>query len=100
MFIRSRIVSLAAVSAACAVALGLGTTSPAAAQSEAALKSYFEGRRVTIRLDMPGSASGVDVHADASRAVDFKRYNNDLKRYGAAIRSGESVPITLVKVKD
>lgn len=100
MFIRSRVLSPAAVAAACAVATALGTSTPAAAQTEAALKSYFEGKRVTLRLDMPGSADGVDVHADASRAVDFKRYNNDLKRYGTAIRSGDSVPITLVKVKD
>ena len=100
MFTRSRVYSPAAVAAACAVATALGTSAPAAAQTEAALKSYFEGKRVTLRLDMPGSADGVDVHADASRAVDFKRYNNDLKRYGTAIRSGDSVPITLVKVKD
>jgi hypothetical protein len=40
------------------------------------------------------------VHADASRAVDFKRYNSDLKHYGTAIRAGDSVPITLVKIKD
>ena len=100
MFTRSGVFSPAAVAAACAVATALGTSTPAAAQTEAALKSYFEGKRVTLRLDMPGSADGVDVHADASRAVDFKRYNNDLKRYGTAIRSGDSVPITLVKVKD
>jgi len=100
MFTRSGVFSPAAVAAACAVAMALGTSTPAAAQTEAALKSYFEGKRVTLRLDMPGSADGVDVHADASRAVDFKRYNNDLKRYGTAIRSGDSVPITLVKVKD
>ena len=100
MFTRSGVFSPAAVAAACAVAMALGTSTPAGAQTEAALKSYFEGKRVTLRLDMPGSADGVDVHADASRAVDFKRYNNDLKRYGTAIRSGDSVPITLVKVKD
>ncbi len=34
----------------------LALAAPAAAQSEAALKSYFEGRRVTLRMDMPGDA--------------------------------------------
>ena len=29
---------------------------PAAAQNEAALKASFEGRRVTLRIDMPGDA--------------------------------------------
>jgi hypothetical protein len=101
MFIRtrSRLSSRAGAVAACAVATALGVASPAAGQSEAALREYFEGKRVTVRLDMPGSADGVDVHADASRAIDFKRYNNDLKRYGTAIRSGDSVAITLVKMK-
>jgi hypothetical protein len=99
MFIRFRASSRAAVALACAVAAPLGMASPAAAQNEAALKTYFEGKRVIVRLDLPGSSDGVDVHADASRAVDFKRYNNDLRRYGTAIHSGDSVAVTLVKVK-
>ena len=74
-------------------------TSPAGAQSEGALKSYFEGTRVTLRMDMPGAADGVDVHPDAGRAIDYKDYNNDLRRYGTAIRSGDTVSVTLVKVK-
>jgi hypothetical protein len=72
---------------------------PAAAQDEAALKSYFEGKRVTVLMDMPGSADGVDVHADARRAVDYDKYRDHLKRYGAAIRSGDTVVVTLVKLK-
>ena len=72
---------------------------PAAAQSEEALKSFFEGKRVTLRMDMPGTSDGVDVRADAKRAIDFGKYKDTLKRYGTAIRSGETVPVTLVKVK-
>src|SRR3984893_9190711 len=72
---------------------------PAIAQIEQALKPYFEGSRVTLRLGMPGTSDGVDVQADAARAVDYQRYQNDLKRYGTAIRAGESVIVTLVKVK-
>jgi hypothetical protein len=99
MFTPARLSPLAAFVATCTAAAMLAAPRPAAAQSEAALKSYFEGRRVTLRMDMPGSADGVDVHADASRAIDFKDYNTDLKRYGTAIRAGDSVPISLVKLK-
>ena len=100
MFKPARVVSHpAAAAAVCTAVLALAVARPAAAQSEAALRSYFEGKRVTLRMDMPGSSDGVDVRADASRAIDFKDYNNDLKRYGTAIRAGDSVPITLVKVK-
>jgi hypothetical protein len=71
----------------------------AAAQNEAALKAFFEGRRVTVQIDMPGSSDGVDVHADAKQSVDFGRVRDNLKRYGTAIRSGDSITVTLVKVK-
>ena len=77
----------------------LALAAPAAAQNEAALKSYFEGRHVTLRVDMPGTSEGVDVHADASRAVDYQRYRDDLKRYGTSIRAGDTVVVTLVKEK-
>jgi hypothetical protein len=82
-----------------AAVVSLAPVVPAAAQSEAALKSYFEGRRVTLRMDMPGTSDGVDVHADASRAIDDQDYRNNLKKYGAAIRAGDAVSVTLVKVK-
>jgi hypothetical protein len=77
----------------------IALAAPAAAQSEAELKSHFEGRRVTLRMDMPGDADGVDVHADAKRAIDFGKYKDALKQYGTAIHVGETAIVTLVKVK-
>ena len=74
---------------------------PAAAQNERALRDFFEGRRVTLKLDMPGTSDGVDVRVDAPRAaaIDFREYRDRLKEHGTAIRSGESSIVTLVKVK-
>ena len=80
-------------------ALVLALAAPAAAQNEDALKQYFEGHRVTVRLDMPGDADGVDVHADARQAVDFGKYKDNIRRYGVAIPNGASAVVTLVKVK-
>ena len=77
----------------------MALAAPASAQSEAELKSAFEGRRVTLRIDMPGDSGGVDVHADARRALDFNKYKDALKRYGTAIHVGETVVVTLVKLK-
>jgi hypothetical protein len=77
----------------------LALAAPAAAQNEAALKAYFEGTRVAVRLDMPGDSDGVDVHADAKVAVDYGKYKDKLKRYGTAIHAGETSEVTLVKVK-
>ena len=95
MFTLPRVSKIAASAAGIVVLFAGG----AAAQSEAALKSFFEGQRVTLRIDMPGTSDGVDVHADAPRAVDFNGYRDDLKKYGTAIRAGDTVTVTLVKVK-
>lgn len=76
-----------------------GLAAPAAAQDEAALRSFFEGKRVTVRIDMPGTSDGVDVHADSRRPLDSREYGERLKTCGTAIHAGESVVVTLVKVK-
>jgi hypothetical protein len=81
------------------LALCLAAAAPAAAQNEGALREFFEGKRVTVKIDMPGSSDGVDVQADAREAIDYPRYRDHLKRFGTAIRSGESITVTLVKVK-
>src|SRR3989442_6368287 len=95
MFISARVHNAGVVAAAIVVA----AAAPAAAQSEAALKTFFEGQRVTLRIDMPGTSDGVDVHADAPRVVDFSEYRDGLKKYGTGIRAGDTVTVTLVKVK-
>ena len=81
----------------CLVAAAAAT--PAFAQNESSLKSFFEGRRVTVKIDMPGTSDGVDVEADARQPIDYGQYRDRLKRYGTALRAGESVTVTLVKMK-
>ncbi len=77
--------------------------SPVAAQSpaqiEASLKSYFEGKRITLRMDMPGSADGVDIRLEPATGINMSEYRNDLRRYGTAIAAGESSTVTLIKLK-
>ncbi len=77
----------------------LALAAPAAAQTEEALRAAFEGKRVMPRIDMPGTSDGVDVHGDARHALDYKEYGDRLKRYGAAIHAGDSVTVTVVKLK-
>ena len=86
-----------------AVAVGtaailIGLAAPAAAQDEDALRG-LEGKRVTVKIDMPGTADGVDVKADARQPIDYREYGDRLKKYGTSIRSGESAIVTLIKVK-
>ncbi len=72
---------------------------PALAQTEQALKAFFEGKTVGVKLDMPASSAGIDVFPDAARA-DYKAYGDRIKAYGTSIRAGESSIVTLVRVKD
>lgn len=71
-----------------------------ATQDERTLKRAFEGTTVTVRMDMPGTEDGVDVYPGAGTPLDYARYAQRLKTYGVAIRTGESVMVTKVKVKD
>src|SRR5262245_34167523 len=78
----------------------LGAATPAAAQSEAELKDFFEGKSVRLKIDMPGTQEGVDVYPDARRPMDFDRYSQRLRSYGTAIHNGDSVMITRIRVKE
>jgi hypothetical protein len=77
----------------------LPTARPAAAQSESQLRSFFEGRTVAVKLEMPGAQEGVDVYPDAPQAIDFPKLASRLKRFGTAYRAGDQAMVTRVKVK-
>src|SRR5438309_204837 len=87
------------VSLAVSVVIIIALARPAPAQDEDALKAFFEGKRVVVKVDMPGTADGVDVRVDENQPIDFKKYGDRLKAYGTSIREGESAVVTLVKVK-
>jgi hypothetical protein len=74
-------------------------TAPLAAQTEADLQQYFEGRRVTLKIAMPGTESGVDIYPGTGRPLDYPRYAARLKDNGTAIRSGDDAMITKIRVK-
>jgi hypothetical protein len=71
----------------------------AQAQSEAALKEYFEGKSVTLKLAMPGTESGVDIYPADAKPLDYPRYAGRLKDNGTAIRAGERAMVTKIRVK-
>ncbi len=69
------------------------------AQSEAALREYFEGKTVTLKLAMPGTEDGVDVYPTDDPPLNYPKYAGRLKEHGTAIRPGETVMVTKIKVK-
>ena len=72
----------------------------AASQTEEHLRAYFEGASVRVKLEMPGTSEGVDVYPDRAQPIDFPKHAGRLKRFGTAVRRGEEMLVTKVKVKD
>lgn len=70
-----------------------------AAQSEAALKEYFEGRTVNLKIAMPGTENGVDLYPGTSKPLDYPRHADRLKDYGTALKPGDAALVTKVKIK-
>jgi hypothetical protein len=81
-----------------AVAAGLAAR-PASAQTESALRAAFEGKTVTVKLDMPATSQGVDVFPLEQMPVDFREVAQRLKDNGTALKMGQQVMITKVLVK-
>jgi hypothetical protein len=75
-------------------------TAALAAQDEAGLRRALEGKRITVKIEMPASQEGVDVFPGSERPIDFPKLSGRLKKYGTALKDGESAMITKVKVKD
>ncbi len=88
------------IALACAGLVATQAAAQSLAQSEEALRDYFEGKSIIVKLDMPASQTGIDVYADARRPLNFAEYTQRIKATGIAVRSGDSVMITRIKVKE
>ncbi len=72
----------------------------ATAQSQEALSQFFEGKQITVKMDMPGTQKGVDVYPDRPQPLDAKKYAERLKTFGTSLRNGDTVMVTKVKLKN
>jgi hypothetical protein len=70
------------------------------AQDGASLSQFFEGKQVVVKIDMPGSQEGLDLYPQKPNPFDAKAYGSRMKKYPVSLRSGDTVVVTTVKVKD
>jgi hypothetical protein len=70
------------------------------AQSESDLKTYFEGKQVTLRIDMPATSGGVNVYPERAQSMNYDEHNERLKDHGASMLRGDKATISKVSVKD
>jgi hypothetical protein len=82
----------------CLTLFALVVASPAGAQNQASLEKAFEGREVTVLLDMPASHQGVDLYLQREPEMEFGEYARRVKAYGVSLRKEDRVMITTIKV--
>jgi hypothetical protein len=71
----------------------------ASAQNEEALKSAFVGKVVTLKIDMPASHKGIDLRFDKEDPFNYNEHSSRVREHDAAIRQGDRVTVTQIKVK-
>lgn len=72
---------------------------PLHAQSEAVLRQAFEGKVVSVKIDMPATQRGVDVYPLDQMPVNFREVAERLKDNSTALKIGQQVMVTKVLVK-
>jgi hypothetical protein len=82
------------------VALALGAVAaPVHAQTEWDLRQAFEGKWVIVKMDMPATHKGIDLYPDREPAMDFREYSARVREFGVALRAGDRIMVTTVRVK-
>jgi hypothetical protein len=66
------------------------------ADSEKRLGQFFEGKRIVLKVDMPGSSGGLTICPDAEEPVDHHSWDDALEAYGTALHKGDAVTVTKV----
>jgi hypothetical protein len=73
---------------------------PAHAQTgPPSIDTYFTGKEVKVKIDMPGSQKGVDLRFDKPVPMDWKEYSSRIKAFGPAIHKGDVARVTAIVVK-
>jgi len=81
------------------LAMMVSASSPGAENGPSTLASFFTGKEVVAKIDMPGSQKGVDLRFNKPTPMDWKEYSSRVKQFGPAIRKGDTTRITSIVVK-
>lgn len=81
------------------LALTLSIMAMGAEGNPASVQSYFVGREVVLKIDMPGSQKGVDLRFNKPAPMDWKEYGSRIKQFGTAIPKGNTSRVTSIVVK-
>jgi hypothetical protein len=82
------------------LALTLSPIALSAQGDPGSLQSYFVGKEVMLKIDMPGTQQGVDLRYNKDNPMNWNEYSKRLKSFGVAIPKGATARVTAVNVKD
>jgi hypothetical protein len=74
---------------------------PVAAQNEAALNRYFEGKVAVVRADLPAAPQGVNIEVKqraGARGLNHSKYAKSLNKFGTAVGEGQYAQIRELRV--
>jgi len=81
------------------LAVSISVFSLQAGNEPSSIQSYFTGKQVVLKIDMPGSQKGIDLRFDKPVPMNWKEYSSRLKQFGPAIRKGDVATVTTIVVK-
>jgi hypothetical protein len=70
-----------------------------AATDSSSIESFFAGKEVVLKIDMPGSNKGVNLRFNKNPAMNWKEYSQRMKQFGPALRKGDVARVTTIVVK-
>jgi hypothetical protein len=66
--------------------------------TQARLKQYFEGKRVTLKIDMPAARAGIDLYPEKPVVFDVSKHAKRLAEFDTSLRTGDQPMVTEVEV--
>ena len=72
----------------------------ASAQTVDALKQFFEGKMVRVKIDMPATHEGIDVFPRKPTPVKWNEVSKRINRHGVSIKKGSESRVTFIKRSD
>jgi len=72
---------------------------PVGAQTEEILKQAFEGKYVSVDLDLPASQQGLDLRFDREQPLNLQENYARIREHDVAIPRGEHVQVSRVNIK-
>jgi hypothetical protein len=82
------------------LALFVSAVSLSAQNDQGGIESYFTGKEVILKIDMPGTQQGVDLRFNKDMPMNWKEYSSRLKKFGVSIPKGATARVTAIVIKD